>query len=72
MAQKFVFLNKEHVDDFKYSSRARSQKFVSVEYLNAWIANHRLSENPLPMEKTAIAQNEILDALVDLISETNV
>jgi len=67
--EKFVFLNKEHVNDFKYSSRARSQKFVSVEYLNAWIANHRLSTNPLPMDKTTIAQNEILDALSGSINE---
>lgn len=67
--EKFAFLNKEHVQDFKFQSRARSQKFISVDYLNAWIANRRLSTNPLPMEKTAIAQNEILDDLSGAINE---
>ena len=70
MTRKFVHLNKYTAEEFKFPSQARAEKFVSVEYIQAWINNNRLNTNPPPFDKQTIAQNEVYAQLEALINET--
>lgn len=70
MTPKFVHLNKYTAEEFRFRSNARVNKYVSVEYIQAWIDNNRLNTNPPPFDKQTIAQNEVYAQLEALINET--
>lgn len=63
-----IYVHKTHAEEFRYSSVARKNKYISVEYVQAWIDNNRLNNNPLPFDKQTVAQNEVYTNLEALIN----
>lgn len=69
MVPKFVHLNVHNAQEWRFPSRARANKYVSVEYLQAWINSNRLNTNPPSFDRQTAAQNEVYTQLEALISE---
>lgn len=72
MVPKFIHINKYNAEEWRFPSTARPNKYVSVAYIQAWIINNRLNTNPLPYDKTTIAQNEVYSQLEALINEIEI
>ena len=68
---KFVYLHPSHAEEMKYKSNARKSKYISVDHLEAWIINNRLSVNPLPFDTAAVAQKAVYDDLEALLKKEN-
>ena len=72
MLPKFIHIHKQQAEEWRFSSNARPNKYVNVDYIQEWIDNNRLNDNPPSYDRQTIAQNEVYIQLEALINEVEI